>query len=133
MEEIYRLVNKDTNNSIHLQKFVRIPKSWKNEELNNKWSNVLSIRDKANISIESKRSEKTIGSSLEADINIKLNSELYNIAKNYDFAEICITSKAKVVCDDNISENIEVNTIKALGKKCSVCWKFNEDKCERHG
>ena len=91
------------------------------------------IRDKANISIEAKRASKIIGSSLEASIKIKLNKDLYDLAKNLDFAEICITSNAKIILDEKIKERIEVETIKATGKKCKVCWKISEKKCERHG
>ena len=36
-EEIYRLVNKEGENSIHLKNFLQIPESWKNEELNLNW------------------------------------------------------------------------------------------------
>ena len=91
------------------------------------------IRDNCNISIEEKRAEKIIGSSLEAKIEVKLKSQLYDLAKNIDFAELCITSEAKVTEDIKISEDINVKTFKAEGKKCSVCWKIIKDKCERHG
>ena len=127
------LINKDSNNSIHLKKFVEIPQNWKNEILNEKWKKILIIRDKANISIEGKRAEKIIGSSLEANINIKLKNELYKVAKDFDFAEICITSNAKLISDNSLSEEIEVETTKAKGEKCKVCWKINVGKCERHG
>ena len=30
-------------------------------------------------------------------------------------------------------EEIIVETKKAEGEKCSVCWKIKKDKCERHG
>ena len=54
-EEIYHLIHKEDNNgSIHLQKFVKIPNQWKNEELNSKWDKIKLIRDEANISIEVK-------------------------------------------------------------------------------
>ena len=132
-EEIFSLINKDLNNSIHLKKFVEIPQNWKNEILNEKWKKILIIRDKANISIEGKRAEKIIGSSLEANINIKLKNELYKVAKDFDFAEICITSNAKLISDNSLSEEIEVETTKAKGEKCKVCWKINVGKCERHG
>ena len=132
-EEIYKLINKQKNQSIHLQKFVNIPNKWKDEQLSEKWKKILMIRDKANISIETQRASKIIGSSLEASIKIKLNKELYNLAKNFDFAEICITSNAKLILDEKIKEGIEVETIKATGEKCKVCWKISEKKCERHG
>ena len=113
--------------------FVDIPQSWQNEELNNKWEKIKKIRDEANISIESKRANKIIGSSLEANINIKLKENLYNISKNEDFSEICITSSASLIKDDNLKNEIEIITEKAEGNKCPVCWKIKKQSCERHG
>ena len=65
--------------------------------------------------------------------NIKLKKDLYHIAKDFDFAELCITSAAEVLLDNNLSEEISVETFKAEGEKCNVCWKIRKDKCERHG
>ena len=132
-EEIYSLVNKNTNDSIHLKKFIKIPKNWQNNNLNQKWEKLKKVRDIANISIESKRADKLIGSSLESNIKIKLNKEFYDIAKNFDFAELCITSAAEVLHDSKISDEINVETFKAEGDKCNVCWKIRKGQCERHG
>ncbi len=131
-EEIFSLIGKK-NDSIHLKQFVKIPQNWKNEKLNDKWSHLLQIRDISNISIENKRTSKLIGSSLEADIKIKVKDKFFNFGKNIDFSELCITSYAKLVHDEKIEENIEVETIKAEGNKCPICWKIRKDKCERHG
>ena len=105
----------------------------KNEELYTKWEKIKKIRDEANISIETQRADKIIGSSLEAKIQIKLKSELYNIAKDEDFSEICITSSASISKDDKIKNDVQVNTLKATGNKCPVCWKISENNCKRHG
>ena len=104
-----------------------------NDELNSKWEKIKKIRDEAYISIENKRANKIIGSSLEANINIKLKGNLYNISKNEDFSEICITSHASIVQDDNIENDIEILTEKAEGNKCPVCWKISKEICEKHG
>tara|TARA_B100000686_G_scaffold282753_1_gene305343 strand:- start:1891 stop:2289 length:399 start_codon:yes stop_codon:yes gene_type:complete len=128
------MVNKNNEqNSIHLNNFVQIPESWKNEELNLNWVKIKKIRDEANISIESMRGDKVIGSSLEANIQIKLKDELFNIAKKEDFSEICITSDALIMRDDNIKNDIQVFTEKAQGSKCPVCWKISKNDCKRHG
>ena len=79
------------------------------------------------------RAEKSIGSSLEAMIEIKLNKEFYNKAKNINFSEICITSSASVIKDENLKNSIDVVAKKAQGTKCPVCWKIFEADCERHG
>ena len=132
-EEIFAIIKKNNDESIHMKNFADIPKNWQNEKLNEKWGKLKKIRDFSNISIETKRSDKVIGSSLEAKIKIKLKKDLFEIAKNFDFGEICITSGAEVILDNNLHEDILVETQKAEGKKCSVCWKIRKDECERHG
>ena len=127
-EEIYRLLNKN-NKSIHLEKFLQFPESFKNEKLNSKWLELLKVRNACNISIEEKRASKEIGSSLEAELKIQLDSKLENILENFDFSEFCITSKAKVSYLDN--SEIIVQTSKAKGTKCSLCWKITEEPCAR--
>ena len=132
-EEIYSLVSEKNNDSIHLKKFMKIPENWHNKNLNEKWEKLKKIRDAANVSIESKRAEKLIGSSLESNIKIRVNENLYNIAKDFDFAELCITSAAEISLDNSLEEEISVQTFKAEGDKCNVCWKIRKGKCERHG
>ena len=58
--------------------------------------------------------------------------QIYNIVKDEDFSEICITSFALIVKDDNIEDDIKVFTKKAEGTKCPVCWKISKDYCKRH-
>tara|TARA_Y100001970_G_scaffold33736_1_gene41951 strand:+ start:9 stop:1358 length:1350 start_codon:yes stop_codon:yes gene_type:complete len=128
-EEIYSLVNKN-GKSIHLEKFPSIPENWKNSDLETKWLELIKIRDICNISIEEKRASKVIGSSLEANLVIKLEDKLIDLTKDVDFSELCITSNA--VVEKNVSKEIKVETLKAEGQKCPVCWKINKDKCERH-
>jgi len=132
-EEIYTLLKIDSKESIHLEKFPIIPEKWNNKNLNDKWNELIKIREECNSSIELKRASKEIGSSLEASLTIQLNEKLIKLAKGIDFSELCITSGAKI---EKISENdtkkIAVKTSKAEGQKCSVCWKINLKPCERH-
>ncbi len=74
-EEIYKLLFKDQK-SIHLEKFLGIPNKFKNEVINEKWIELIKIRNICNISIEEKRAGKEIGSSLEADLKIQLSKKL---------------------------------------------------------
>ena len=127
-EEIYQLISK-RNKSIHLEKFINFPKKFENNELNNKWNQIVKIRDICNLSIEEKRASKEIGSSLEADLEINLNDKLYALTQNIDFAELCITSKSSV--KKNTKDEILVETKKANGSKCPICWKITTEKCKR--
>ena len=128
-EEIYQLVSK-RNKSIHLEQFIEFPKEFENNQLSNKWNEILKIREICNLSIEEKRASKEIGSSLEADLEIKLNHKLLKLTKEIDFAELCITSKFLV--KESKEDEIIVKTKKAKGNKCPICWKISEDACERH-
>ena len=72
------------------------------KNLNEKWIELIKIRNICNISIEEKRASKEIGSSLEADLKIQLNQKLKKLTENIDFSELCITSKAEVSYKDDI-------------------------------
>ena len=128
-EEIYRLMMND-DKSIHLTKFLKFPKNFKNEILNQKWLELIKIRNICNISIEEKRASKEIGSSLEASLKIDLDKKLNDISKDVDFSELCITSSAEVSYFENTETKVQ--TTKAEGSKCPVCWKLSVDPCPRH-
>ena len=128
-EEIHQLISKNSK-SIHLEKFLTFPEKFKNERLAEKWSELIKIRDVCNISIEEKRAKKEIGSSLEAELKIKLNVKYKNIITNNDLSELCIVSKADVFFDE--VSDILVETKKASGDKCPVCWKISVEPCEKH-
>ena len=129
-EEIYSLLKINSNKSIHLENFPKIPSKWNNQDLEVKWNKLIKIREICNSSIELKRASKEIGSSLETNLIIYLNEKLTKFTKGVDFSELCITSDAKI--EKNKSDEILVKTIKAKGQKCPVCWKININKCERH-
>jgi len=127
-EEIYQLISKNKK-SIHLEKFLNFPEKFKNSNLNSKWEQLIKIRDICNLSIEQKRASKDIGSSLEAALIIKLNNESQKFLKNIDLSELCITSSVKI---ENANTNeIIVETSKAKGEKCPICWKIRGAPCER--
>ena len=117
------------NKSIHLENFIDFPKKFENQKIAEKWSELIKIRDFCNISIEEKRSSKEIGSSLEAEIQLSVNKEKFELLDDIDLAEYFIVSKAeKKLSDDN---EIKIKVSKAKGNKCERCWKILEIKCER--
>ena len=127
-EEIFSLVQK-SENSIHESLFPAIPQSWENNALKQKWENLYKIKQEVNIAIEEKRTNKEIGSSLEADIQIHANEKEFNLLENLDLEEYFITSKAKKIQDAD--KKLRVVVKKAVGNKCPRCWKILENKCVR--
>ncbi len=128
-EEIFSLMNKDDSESIHENNFVKIPIDWKNDKLNEKWSNLFQIKQEANIAIEEKRANKEIGSSLEAEIKLTLKKDKFVLLDKLDLEDYFIVSKAEKELSNNDEIKIEVK--KANGQKCERCWKILEKKCER--
>ncbi len=129
-EEIHNLTKKK-DKSIHELEFAKIPEAWNNPDLNNKWKNLYRIKQEVNVAIEEKRSNKVIGSSLEAEIEITLNKNNYEILENLDLSEYFITSRAKRVINKNGDNEIKVSVKKSSGNKCPRCWKIVDDKCAR--
>ena len=127
-EEIYQLISKNKK-SIHLEKFLNFPEKFDNSKFNSKWEQLIKIRDICNLSIEQKRASKDIGSSLEAALIVKLNNENQKFLKNIDLSELCITSSVKIENSD--TNEIIVETSKAKGEKCPICWKIRSAPCER--
>ncbi len=128
-EEIYSLVNKN-NESIHENTFVLIPKNWKNDNLDEKWSKLFKIKQVANIAIEEKRSNKEIGSSLEAEIKLTVDDKNFKLLEKLDLAEYFITSKAEKFRSKNEGD-LKIEVKKMAGNKCPRCWKILEKKCTR--
>ena len=113
-----------------MEKFLDFPKKFENIKLNDKWNHLLKIRDICNISIEEKRGNKEIGSSLEAALIVKLNTHNQKLIQGIDLSELCITSS--VIVKNSEKKDVEVETNKAEGIKCPVCWKFSKEPCSRH-
>ena len=138
-EEIFQIINKNSNSSIHLQEFPKIPKSWKNEKLFDKWKKFKTIKKVVNAAIEIKRATKDIGSSLEADVELYLSQDYLKIIKDFDLPESFITSKVEVKelkSGDDFFKLEEIQDVKVLvkkaeGKKCPRCWKIFVTTCKR--
>ena len=106
-----------------------MPKSWHNSKLNDKWDQLFKIKQEANIAIEAKRTSKEIGSSLEAEVKLKVNKTKFELLNNLDLAEYLITSKAEKILSEQEETIIEVG--RAKGNKCPRCWKILEQNCRR--
>ena len=129
-DEIFSLINK-TDDTIHEKTFVKIPETWKDLKLDNKWKDLFKIKQEANVAIEEKRANKEIGSSLEAEIEIFVNTNEYNLLDGLDLAEYFITSKAQKFKNEKKEEGIKILVKKSNGTKCPRCWKIIQNKCTR--
>ena len=130
-EEIYSLINKKKEESIHELTFTNIPKKWENKKLDEKWKSLFKIKQEANVAIEQKRTNKEIGSSLEAEIEILINSREFDLMEGLDLEEYFITSSAKKVKNKKDDQETKIIVKKATGTKCERCWKVLPGTCSR--
>ena len=128
-EEIFNLLNKNES-SIHETAFPIIPSKWENNDLIEKWKNLYQIKQEVNIAIEEKRTNKEIGSSLEASVIINVSKEKFELLEGLDLEEYFIASQVKKIKNIN-DDKQKIEVEKSMGKKCTLCWKILEKSCER--
>jgi isoleucyl-tRNA synthetase len=105
--------------SVHLLEWPEIDGAWRNDALGAKWQAVKAARQQVTEAIEPFRREKTIGSSLQAEVIARLCDESLRAALgSVDFAEICIVSSAAVEPGEDV-----ITVTKTEHEKCGRCWR----------
>ena len=128
-EEIFSLLKKDET-SVHETMFPEVPSKWEDDKLTKKWKELYKIKQIVNIAIEEKRTNKEIGSSLEANVLIHANEKEFQLLEGLDLEEYFIASKVEKI--KNKSEDmLKIGVEKSVGTKCSLCWKILDKKCDR--
>jgi isoleucyl-tRNA synthetase len=118
--------------SVHLLEWPAVPKI-QNDDLVRKWSHLRELRDQINEAIEPLRREKTIRSSLEADVCVKTKDALLiKRATSVDMTEIAIAASVQVtgITDDDVPEVTQVTVTKTDHHKCGRCWRLLPDVAE---
>lgn len=134
-EEIWRALfaqfdGKLEVDSVHLNLFPEAHPEWQDDKLGQRWEQLLEVRVAAQAALEEQRREKVIGSSLEANVEIKSNSEKYMFLQNYeaDLSAIFIVSQVKLTQVNNLPHKPDflVMVSKSTSKKCERCWNYRE-------
>ncbi|MEM6780610.1 MAG: isoleucine--tRNA ligase [Pseudomonadota bacterium] len=127
--------------SVHLRTFPDVPENWQNSALAGKWFGIRKIRDLVNVTLEKKRQENVIGSSLDAQLTLHLTKNNAKVLEKIDLAEVMIVSQANIVTYEdgtfipeevgdadihyiNSDPFIMASVGKAEGNKCLRCWKI---------
>ena len=132
--------------SIHLELFPNIPVGWRNDGLGERFRVLREVRSVVTGALEVARVQKVIGSSLQAAVEIYLDSEID--PGGIAWAELCITSDAKPRLEDMPGEaftlpdvpGVAVVVSEAPGMRCERCWRVlpevgdiagHDDLCRR--
>ena len=65
-----------------MQTYFQAKKEWKNSQIGKKWSEIRELRSVVTSSIEEKRKEGLLGSSLQAKVLIEANEDSYNVLQD---------------------------------------------------
>ena len=103
------------------------------EEFTNKWNNIYKIREDVKKALEIKRADKVIGSSLEANVKLYCDAELYDFAESVksELPALFIVSAVSVANEGEGEfkgdcEGLSVTVETATGSKCERCWCYSE-------
>ncbi len=123
----------DDKASVMLNRMPSAKAEYDNAGLVEKWDKLIAVRNDVNRALEPARNDKVIGKSLDAEVTVYAESEMYDFLKENegDLAEIFITSKASVDKLENAKDAFAGDTVKVFVKaseyeKCGRCWVRSE-------
>jgi isoleucyl-tRNA synthetase len=135
-----RVIDPSLPESVFLTDFPKPDVSAIDEPLNALWDKVLALRGAVSRMLEELRAAKTIGTSLEACVQVKKTDELADVVSAFtlqEMADISIVSKfewvseptgTKIVKDEETGYEIAASF--TPGSKCPRCWKYTETPTE---
>ena len=132
-EEIWRTLSAQlpgfsTAKSVHLAAFPEVDPAWVDAQLAARWDTLLTLRSRVQGVLEESRREKTIGSSLEADVDIEAGADDFRFLASYekDLSTVFIVSKVTLVQRADGGDAVRVTVSKARAGKCERCWNYRE-------
>ncbi|MDO8248788.1 MAG: isoleucine--tRNA ligase [Rhodoferax sp.] len=113
----------NTKESIFLDTYVQL--NAPDEALLAKWARIREIRDAVNKDIEALRAEGKVGSSLQANVALTVNTDDHALLASLgdDLKFVFITSAIYLIAGDALS--IRASTSNAI--KCERCWHYRDD------
>ena len=137
-EEIWKYMPKtdDTNvESVMLTDYPTVNEQYENNELREKWKQIVQIKEIVSKKLEEARAKKIIGHSLNAKVVLYAEDNLYSFIKN----NLKLLQSVFIISGLEVQKNKQSNGLKldvkieqAEGKKCERCWMYSttvgEDK-----
>ena len=136
-DEIWKHIPGDKKISVFLEDWYENEIGDADSELRNvRWETIISVRDEVNKQLEILRNNRTIGSSLDAEINIYCSKDLFdelNFVKD-ELKFVLISSSAKIYSSDKHSNealetgipDLFIHAKKSEHEKCVRCWHRHE-------
>lgn len=133
-EEVWQAIPvKNKAESVLLTEFPSVENRYMNQETEEKWKKLEEIRRDVLKALELKRKEKFIGSSLEACVEIEMDSSLKELLNEYQTFLPTLFIVSQVTLIEHLSNvfykseelNLKINIRHADGEKCERCWNYS--------
>ena len=114
--------------SVHLSVFPEVQPQWQDAELAQRWERLLGYRTQVQGVLEGSRRDKTIGSSLEATVELRADADTYEFLQPYkkDLTTLFIVSQVELVASGEAKSPLAIIATKSSFGKCERCWNYRE-------
>jgi isoleucyl-tRNA synthetase len=124
-DELWRALPGERDDSVHLAVFPGDLDRFIDAGIQDRWEQLLVVRDAVLPRIEAMRQQKALGQSLEAHVMLTASGEQYALldAHRDDLPLLFITSSVALAEGDAGSE-LQVEVTRTEGTKCVRCWRY---------
>ncbi|SDG13103.1 isoleucine--tRNA ligase [Desulfosporosinus hippei] len=124
--------------NVQIAEMPKVNSEWMDEELANRWDQILALRTDVSKVLEIARQDKLISHPLTAQVDLYPTEEQYKSLKQVpNLAEIFIVSQLVMHLPDEerpegvqaaeVNKGLGIHVQPARGEKCERCWMFHEE------
>lgn len=126
-DEIWEALPGEREASVHLAEFPDAELREGDAELLKEWNDgLLIIRDQVQGELETMRSARVIGASLEAKVTIRASGPQFELLKRYEKDLPAIFIVSQVALQEMDAQGFSIKVEHADGLKCERCWNYSE-------
>ncbi len=114
--------------SVHLSAFPEVQPQWQDVALAQRWERLLGYRTQVQGVLEGSRRDKTIGSSLEATVELRADADTYEFLQPYqkDLTTLFIVSQVTLIANGEAKIPLAITATKSSFGKCERCWNYRD-------
>jgi isoleucyl-tRNA synthetase len=121
-DDVWRQLPGRREESVHLSDLPATMCAWVDDDLEERWRQLLEIRSVVNQALEGARQRKEIGSALAAHVTVRASGPQAALLERYrdDLPMLFITSRVSLAATGG---SLGVDVARADGDKCPRCWR----------
>ena len=128
-EEVHEVLTGKNDASVFIGEWYALPTLDNSSDIATRWNALRTVRAEVQKRLEELRAAGTIGSSLQAEVDVFVSSATYQaltvLADDLKF--VLITSAATLHNDNHASDAIRIEANPSTHTKCERCWHYRDD------